>query len=195
MYIAIEGINGSGKSSQAKMLVESLQNCFQQSVHLYVEPDKEMLNKIFHENNRYLATAMYLQRLRDKEKNLYLLKKGDIIVSDRSFVSTFAYQGLHDWDFVCNLHETMKQYIIIPDVVFVMRIDTTLAMQRVEKRDSVKFTQEAAKEIDMINKIYDSGQACVGLKSYTIDAHQSEGSMNREMMYCLSKYIWESIQN
>lgn len=194
MYIAFEGIDGSGKSTQAQMLVETLQNCFAQTVHLISEPDKDMIRKIAINDHKYMATAMYLQRLRDRGKISTLLRKGDIVVTDRSFVSTFAYQGLHEWNFVCNLHNTMRDHIIIPDIAFVMHIETNYALQRVEKRGGEKVTQEMAKELHLVNEIYKSGDACVGVKSYAIDGHRSPEAINYSVMLNLSKYIEDNLQ-
>jgi dTMP kinase len=107
MYIVFEGIVGSGKSTQSKKLVEFLRQKYGQEQIIHVrEPGstpiaedirhlcqgKEWENEKMHPlANAYLYTAARAQTLHTVVGPA--LDRGQIVVSDRSFLSSCAYQG------------------------------------------------------------------------------------------------------
>lgn len=107
MYIVFEGIVGSGKSTQSRKLVEFLRAKYGDDAIIHVrEPGstpiaedirhlaqaKEWENEIMHPlTNAYLYTAARAQTLHTIVKPA--LEDGKIVVSDRCFLSSCAYQG------------------------------------------------------------------------------------------------------
>jgi dTMP kinase len=107
MYIVFEGIVGSGKSTQSKKLVEFLREKHGNDKILHVrEPGstpiaedirhlcqgKEWENEQMHPlTNAYLYTAARAQTLHTVVEPA--LASGQIVVSDRCFLSSCAYQG------------------------------------------------------------------------------------------------------
>lgn len=107
MYIVFEGIVGSGKSTQSKKVVEFLKQKFGQDQVIHVrEPGstpiaedirtlaqgKEWESETMHPlTNAYLYAAARAQTLHTIVKPA--IDAGKIVVSDRSFLSSCAYQG------------------------------------------------------------------------------------------------------
>ena len=105
MYIVFEGIVGSGKSTQSKKLVEYLRALGQDVVHVrepgstpiaedirYLCQGKTWDNEeMYPLTNAYLYAAARAQTLHTVVRPA--LDAGKIIVSDRSFLSSMAYQG------------------------------------------------------------------------------------------------------
>ena len=107
MYIVFEGIVGSGKSTQSKKLVEFLRQKYGNEKILHVrEPGstpiaedirhlcqgKEWADEQMHPlTNAYLYTAARSQTLHTVVQPA--LESGQIVVSDRCFLSSCAYQG------------------------------------------------------------------------------------------------------
>lgn len=105
MYIVFEGIVGSGKSTQSRILAEMLQKKGYQ-VHSVREPgttpiaedirtlaqakrwEDESMHPI---TNAYLYAAARAQTLHTVV--FPALEQGGVVVSDRSFLSSLAYQG------------------------------------------------------------------------------------------------------
>lgn len=98
MLIAIEGIDGSGKSTLAKYLAESLNA-------IYVrEPDQSdkitkyirevTLNSTYNLNWNTRELLLIASRSISNEKTLRYLSDGDIVVSDRCFLSGMVYSNL-----------------------------------------------------------------------------------------------------
>lgn len=106
MYIVFEGIAGAGKSTQSKYLVEYLKNNYpEKEIVLVHEPgstpiaqDIRVLAQAKHwENdnmhpltNAYLYAAARAQLLHTLV--IPELQSGKIVIADRSFVSSLAYQ-------------------------------------------------------------------------------------------------------
>lgn len=106
MYIVFEGIVGSGKSTQSKLLVEFLRGKYPEKEIIHVrEPGstpiaedirhlaqgKEWDEKMHPLTNAYLYAAARAQTLRTIV--IPALQAGKIVISDRSFISSLAYQG------------------------------------------------------------------------------------------------------
>ncbi|MCA9041703.1 MAG: dTMP kinase [Planctomycetaceae bacterium] len=106
MLIAIEGIDGSGKGTQAKLLLESLQQTGrtadlisfpQYDATLFGRAIGEFLNGRFgalDEVNPYLVSLLYAgDRFESKSKLEAALKNNEYVVLDRYVASNIAHQG------------------------------------------------------------------------------------------------------
>ncbi len=146
MYIVFEGIVGSGKTTQCKKLVEFLQKKYGDEKILSVrEPgstsiaedirtlaqSKKWENENMHPlTNAYLYAAARAQLLHTVVQPA--LKSGKIVVSDRSFLSSCAYQGEAQWLGIDTILSLNQDAIggIFPDMVFYMDIDVETALSR-----------------------------------------------------------------
>src|SRR5690242_17353938 len=110
-FIALEGIDGSGKTTQAKLLVEKLQN---QAHKVYGtreptdNPIGTLIRSVFkgkleadHKTIAALYLADRLEHLLNKEDGvLKKMEEGYTVVTDRYYFSSYAYHGTHmslDW--------------------------------------------------------------------------------------------------
>ncbi len=143
-YIAFEGIDGCGKTTQAQLFVNYLKKegyC----VHFTKEPGganskiRDLLLK-----ERWPRKAELFLFLADRALNIVNVKrkieKGCVVVSDRSIYSTMAYQGYGgglDLEFLekLNLFSTGG---LKPDVVFCFDIDLETMKSRIKKRDAIE---------------------------------------------------------
>lgn len=106
MYIVFEGIVGSGKSTQSKKLFEYLKEKYPDRNVIQVrEPGSTIIaqeirllaqSRVFEEEmdsicEAYLYAASRAQSLRHLVRPT--LESGGIVVADRSFISSLAYQG------------------------------------------------------------------------------------------------------
>jgi dTMP kinase len=154
MYIVLEGIVGTGKSTQATKLAEFLQQKFpEREVVLTREPGgteiSETIRKVVqgmefeeemeHLCEAYLYAASRAQSLRKIVKPV--LEKGGIVISDRSFLSSLTNQAFgRDLGFetVYNINqEAIKEYM--PDLIFYLEYDIKKGMERVYDEKGDKF--------------------------------------------------------
>lgn len=144
MYIVLEGPEGCGKSTQAKLLHERLSGMFPSgNVILTKEPGSTMLEsnqkirKILLETKESLsADAEFLLFQADRANhmdNIILpgIRNRDLIVSDRSYISTIVYRLVHQMDadieFIKDAFEkshkslSMELYKMLPIVSFAQK--------------------------------------------------------------------------
>ena len=135
MFITFEGINGSGKSTQAKMLFEYLKKQGK-NVILTKEPGgggefcMELRRLLCKTKDISKLTEMFLLFAARKEHIDKLIKpaldEGKIVICDRYIDSTFAYQCCDDWNksqLVKQLHKEIGG--LMPDKTFFMDISVS----------------------------------------------------------------------
>lgn len=146
MYIVFEGIVGSGKSTQSKKLVEYLRAQYPDREVIHVrEPGstpiaedirhlcqaKEWEDEVMHPlTNAYLYAAARAQTLHTV---VYpALDRWAIVISDRSFLSSCAYQGEAQGLGIGTILWVNKSAVgkRLPDRVFYMDIDVDTALAR-----------------------------------------------------------------
>ena len=151
LFIAFEGIEGSGKSYQSKKLFKNLKKRKISAILTREPGGTESAEKIrdvilddyFHPRskekfNKYTDTLLYLaarnEHVINKLKPAILQKK--IIICDRFTDSTLAYQ-VHGKGVNKNLVDYIHKHIlngIKPDLTFLLKIKISKALKRINKR-------------------------------------------------------------
>ncbi|MBL7690918.1 MAG: dTMP kinase [Flavipsychrobacter sp.] len=142
VFIAIEGTDGSGKSTQAKMLAEKM-SANGHKVHLTFEPTNgkigSLLRNILKGTEKADQTTIAGLFLADRLDHLLneedgLVKKmadGYTVISDRYYFSSYAYHGVYvdmDWVIACN---EMCARILKPDLNIFVDVPTDECMRRI----------------------------------------------------------------
>lgn len=139
MFIVLEGIEGSGKTTVAKKIEESLTN-LGFDVVITREPGgvssaEDIRNNIMNHNLDEVAELLLFLAARREhlvKKVLPLLSEGKIVICDRFMYSSLAYQGYGrgiDVEEILNLHK----YILgdfRADMTFYIDISTKTSMER-----------------------------------------------------------------
>jgi dTMP kinase len=150
LFIALEGIDGSGKSTQAKLLADNFvkAGC---KVHLTCEPTDGPIGKLIRDifnhkleaDHRVIAglfIADRLDHLLNKSNGiLKKLEEGYTVVTDRYYFSSYAYQGTHmpiEWVIEAN---RLSAELLRPDANIFIDISPEICMERLSKgRDTVE---------------------------------------------------------
>ena len=136
--VTFEGIDGSGKSTACRALVESLAKRGL-PVRARVEPTRSWLGEAVRRGFRedvapwseaLLFMADHATHVAEVKREL---AEGALVLSDRWSDSTFAYQGavLDAFDL---LQQMEKPFDLKPDLTLLFDLDPKLAMQRVNAR-------------------------------------------------------------
>ncbi len=141
MFITFEGIDGSGKTTQSKLLANYLNGY---NVVLTREPGgtdfaekiREVLLTSSIDNISELL--VFLSMRQEHMKNLILpsLQAGKVVICDRFVDSTVAYQGYGlgvDLELIEKLHGLLN--IRYPDLTFILDVDIKIALQRAKNRN------------------------------------------------------------
>lgn len=154
VFICVEGIDGSGKTTQAHILVEALKKEGFEAVYT-TEPSNgvfgKMLRKHILEGTRRVpvvveAVLFSVDRFDHIESEVKpLLKRGKIVVSDRYVYSSIAYQGASSlsqkW-----LKEINKR-AIKPDLSIFIDVPPEIVIGRINRQRSVMETLQTQKRV------------------------------------------------
>ena len=155
LFITFEGIEGCGKSTQAQMLKDFLIKKGE-SVFLTREPGGP---KIAEDIREMLLSVKNKEMLPQTEVLLYMasrsqhtgewiipeLEKGKIVISDRYYDSTFAYQGAAR-KIDGKLIDTIRRYAtfgLVPDITFLVDLPEEIGLSRILEKDADRLEQES----------------------------------------------------
>jgi dTMP kinase len=163
VLIAIEGIDGAGKTTQSKLLVKKLVKegypavCF----HEPTEGKWGLKIKDLAKNGRHKTSPeeemnfFYQDRIEDVKKNIRpALKDKKTIIMDRYYFSNIAYQtarGL-DSDIIEKRNERIAPK---PDLLIILDLTPQVALKRIkEKRNGQPNHFERMKHLEKIREIF-----------------------------------------
>lgn len=161
ILLGIDGMDGSGKSTVAKLLDEY---CEQQQIPHYLtsEPTKNKYGLILRELLKDVNSPAPLDALMfavDRYNHYFNeilpeLKKGKLVISDRFILSSIVYQPLQSKGLISEEWiKTINRYIPQPDITIIMEADPQIAMQRIiamgkplEKFENIDFLTKLKKQ-------------------------------------------------
>lgn len=159
MYIVIEGQDGTGKSTQARLLKEHFEKQGKQVV-VMDEPDGDLPQAHdIHDlivvrgkdynmepmTNVLLFTAARYELWRKIAEPV--LKNGGVVISARNWWSTLAYQGYGEGvsrnKIIKLTHESLPEKYVNPDKGFVLTVSDEVRLARQDNRGKKKETFES----------------------------------------------------
>lgn len=152
-FIVIEGLDGSGKTTQAKLLAAKLKKSH--NVVFTAEPSRGKIgkfirNSILYDETRSLPSVEALLFAADrlehvKNEVLPAMEQGHLVVSDRYLYSSLAYQGSAglslDWI------ETINQHALKPDLALFIDVAPETVLMRLKRKKSVMETLETQQKV------------------------------------------------
>ena len=137
VIIALEGTEGSGKTTYSRFLAEFLAE--QGYPAILVKEPSSFLRDVIKNRSQFKSTGVDVllfaaDRLRQFEMLVKpALTSGKVIVSDRSVFSSFAYQSVQGVDLAWL--ELLNSRVPLPDLVIVLDVDPSIGLQRTAKRN------------------------------------------------------------
>ncbi len=144
LFIVFEGIDGSGKSTQAELFFNKLSASGRKSVKLF-EPTngpagieiRTHLKRKEMPSPEFMVDLFIKDREYDISENIQpAFDKGYNVVMDRYYHSNAAYQGAMGLDPEFILQENLSKKFPVPDRVYFIDIPVKTAIARIKKRNS-----------------------------------------------------------
>lgn len=141
LFIAFEGIDGSGKSAQVKLLSDELKKEGHKVYSTFEPTDSpigSVIRNIFkhrmeadHKTIAALFVADRLDHLLNKTNGIVKkLEEGNTVITDRYYFSSYAYQGIHvplNWVIEAN---ALSADLLRPDLHIYIDIAAEISMKR-----------------------------------------------------------------
>jgi len=159
-FICIEGIDASGKTTQAHRLVRNMHQRGLNVVYA-TEPSTGEIGKLIRDHvlNRKKRLPVAVEALLFAADRIYhvekeiepALQKGKIVICDRYIYSTLAYQGAADLD----LHwiELINQFALVPDLALFLDVSPEVVIERMESK-SEKSVMETLQNQRRVYEVY-----------------------------------------
>ena len=159
-FIVFEGIDGSGKSTHARLLKERLEKEGKR-VFLTLEPTEGEAGKLLRRcltgetdlPEEAIAGLFMTDRL-DHIKNpsegiLAHLERGEIVISDRYYFSSFAYNSMYapmEWVIAIN---SLARELLKPDLTVFLDLEPTRFVDRIRARGQ----KERYEKTELLTKV------------------------------------------
>lgn len=160
-FIAFEGIDGSGKSTQIQYLMEKLK---ENNIYYYttMEPTDSPIGSLIHQimmgriktDNKVIAALFVADRLDHLLNDINGLKakidEGITVISDRYYFSSYAYHSVDmPMEWVIQANDQCKR-ILQPTVTVFIDVDPDVAIERIAKN---RFHQELFEKKSRLVKV------------------------------------------
>ena len=191
IFICIEGLDGSGKTTHAYRIVRNLQEKGFDAVYT-TEPSRGALGKFIRgtilEGKKRVprvveAFLFAVDRVEHFEKEVKpALKEGKIVVSDRCVYSSLAYQGAAGLDL--EWIEKINRFALPPDLAIYIDVPPEVVVKRIRRKKSVMErleTQRRVKEVYM--KFVDNG------KLVPIDGDITKAELEQNLMNLILEFL------
>lgn len=207
LLIALEGIDGSGHSTQANYLREELEKDYTLSDEdepiavLSKEPTdgpiggeiREFLSERLEVDSETLALMFAADRRDHVENELEpLVNDGKIVILDRYILSSLAYQGVNIAD--TEWLEQINSKAMEPDLTILLDVSPKVAKRRMEQdrlrtdifEDQDMLEQVRQKYLELANSLSEDGQDI-----RIVDGENSENYVRGE----IKSIVYEKIRN
>jgi len=198
LFIALEGIDGSGKSTQTKLLTEQLSSQGHK-VYSTFEPTDNQIGKLIRNilkgnakaDHRIIAGLFVADRLDHLLNEEYgIVKKledGFTVITDRYCFSSYAYQGTHmnmDWVIQAN---SMSAEILRPDINIFIDVAPEVSMQRLHaNRDNIELFETLDNLKQVRAKYMEAFEKLKAIENiFTVDGNRSSALIAQD--------IWQKV--
>ena len=163
-FIVVEGLDGSGKSTQIKLLSDYLKE-HGEKVYITAEPQyyetgayiRRILSESL-EKNMYLQAALFLadrlEHITHPEMGIKAkLDEGYTVICDRYYYSSFAYQGTaSDMDWVMDINLKCPE-ILTPDLCIFLDVNPDTCKERIDtSRDGAELYEKSTELMKRIRR-------------------------------------------
>lgn len=165
LFIAFEGIDGSGKSTQVKILTERLQK---EGIKVYTtfeptdNPIGSIIRSVFthkieadHRTIAGLFIADRLHHLLNKTDGiLKKLEEGYAVITDRYYFSSYAYHSVHmDLNWVIEAN-SLSAGLLRPDLNIYIDVNPETSMERLSTGRSLMELYETSENLQNVRNKY-----------------------------------------
>jgi len=203
VLIVIEGIDGAGKSTQAKSLLRKLRARGLEAVY-FREPSRGKWGRELKRKAKETGSLTPRQELelfqKDRQENVEknlepALKTKRVVILDRYYFSTIAYQGARGID-RARIRRMNEKFAPKPDLVFILDIEAGQGLARIADRKKKDALFERESYLVKVSRIF---RGFKGRRFIHIDGRQAIKDVSRQiyektMIDLRRKRFWQPLR-
>lgn len=204
MYIALSGVDGSGKSSIGKMLEEELRDKFEKITfcdgikpciysNLLRKTAIELKTDYFDYFQELSLIAFLLDLVNTYESKLKeLLESQDILITHRNKLCCLTYSMLRDKnEKAIKIIDHILMGIPNPDFYFHLDVSAEVAMKRIEVRNSMTGASKSINErLELLEKLSDLYEVNIKNSSVPVYRFDTEKLSQKEIVNLMLELIF-----
>ena len=191
-FIVFEGIDGAGTSTQIKLLAEKDSKRFVTTAEPTSGETGKFLRRMLagefsvdEKTNAFLFAADRCEHIYGKGGVVEQIEGGKIVLSDRYFFSSLAYQSVS-----CGkeIPELVNSAFPLPEILFYFQINPEISLERVNARgekkeiyETIEKQKKIAAQYDAVISEYEKPEKNGGMKIVRIDASKSIEEISEEI--------------
>jgi dTMP kinase len=191
-FIVFEGIDGAGTSTQIKLLAEKNPAKFTTTAEPTSGETGRFLRRMLagdfsvdEKTNAFLFAADRCEHIYGKGGVIEEINKGKIVLSDRYFFSSLAYQSVS-----CGkeIPELVNSAFPLPEILFYFQINPEISLGRVNARgekkeiyETIEKQKKIAAQYDAVISEYEKPEKNGGMKIVRIDASKTIEEISEEI--------------
>jgi len=185
MYIAIEGIDTAGKSTQ----IECLKSLFPDAVYTK-EPGGtpvgvEIRSMVLHGElkSKMAELLLFLADRAEHTESIILPNINSLIISDRSAVSGVAYALIQE---ICDIETLISLNVLatggkLPEKVFILKLSPDELANRLSQKEHDVIESRGTVYLLSIQDALIKASKALGIETFVIDASQSIDTITTEI--------------
>jgi len=193
VLIVFEGIDGAGKSTQAEILLDRLK-ARGYDVAYFREPSESKWGREIKKRALFADSLSPEEELelfqKDRRENVErnlkpALEEKKIVILDRYYYSTIAYQGAKGIDHEM-IKKTNEEFVVKPDLVFILDIDAKRGLERIQNRKKKDKLFEREDYLVKVREIFSSFE---GENIIHIDALKPREEISKKIEESILEYL------
>jgi dTMP kinase len=189
-FICVEGLDGCGKTTQAKLLVDRLKVGY--NAVYTAEPSQGNVGQFIKEycldvgqrgSSVIEALLFAADRYEHVEKEIMpALNRGELVISDRYLYSSLAYQGAAGVDL--NWIRQINKHAMKPDLAVFIDVHPETVVQRLKPRKSVMENLETQRRVrEVYMRFVESGELTL------VDGNASKEKVGEELLRMVLAFL------
>jgi dTMP kinase len=194
VFICVEGLDGCGKTTQAKLLARRLRRSY--DAIYTAEPSSGKIGRFIkkhclHGDKRGSGVVEALLFAADRFEHventvLPALKKGRIVVSDRYVYSSLAYQGATGLEL--EWIERINEHAVRPDLAIFIDVEPETVVQRLKPRKSIMENLETQRKVrEVYVKFVKKGELV------RVDGNKSKGEVAVDLADVVQRFLGKDL--
>lgn len=201
-FIVFEGIDGSGKTTQIRLLNERLKK---EGKYCYItmEPTDSPIGSLIHQimtgriksDNKVIAALFVADRLdhilNDVNGIIHKINEGTTVVSDRYYFSSYAYHSIDmPMDWVIQANEESRK-LLKPTITFFLDTSPDVAIERIAKnRFHHELFEKKSRLIQVREKYIESFERLKDIERFVIiNGNRPEQQISEDIWAEIKKVI------